>query len=134
MIFGLIERVPLQLLRVGDIPLQLLIFEICYSYTSFNTLGPPAGYVSLLPFRMDRIALLLYVAHSILYVVSIALSAATGGDLAAVCPLPRGCRVCRRAQGSAAPAAQGTAAGRRAVPPLLRRPEPRLPQGSAARL
>ena len=130
----------MQLLRVGDIPLQLLIFEICYSYTSFNTLGPPAGYVSLLPFRMDRIALLLYVAHSILYVVSIALSAATGGDfaaardLAAVCPLPRGHRVCRRAQGSAAPAAQGTAAGRRAVPPLLRRPEPRLPQGSAARL
>ena len=54
---GLIGRVPLQLLRVGDIPLQLLIFEICYSHTSFNTLTPPAGYVSLLLFRMDRITL-----------------------------------------------------------------------------
>ena len=47
--FGLIRRVPLQLLRIGDIPLQLLILEICYSHTSFNTLDPPAGYVFLWP-------------------------------------------------------------------------------------
>ena len=56
--FGLIGKVTLQLLRVRDIPLQVLILEICYSHMSFNTLGPPAEYVSLLLFYMDHIALL----------------------------------------------------------------------------
>ena len=74
MIFGLIGRVPLQLLRVGDIPLQLLIFEICYSYTSFNTLGPPIGYVSLCFFCMDCIT-----SSASLYVASIALRCRRGG-------------------------------------------------------
>ena len=59
-------------LRVRETLLQLIL-EICYSHISFNTLDPPAGYLSLWLFRMDRIALL-YIAHPIrssapLYVV-----------------------------------------------------------------
>ena len=56
--FWIIGSITLQLLRVGEMLLQLLILEICYSHMSFNTLGPPAGYVSLWLFCMDRIALM----------------------------------------------------------------------------
>ena len=89
--------------RVRETLLQLLILEICYSHTSFNTLDPPAGYLSLWLFHMDRIAFL-YIAHPIrssapLYVfdcprvpppVNWTAGCAAGRDPCRGLPLPRG--------------------------------------------